>query len=67
VGFFIGIYFALGIGSATLVVVQTLILWILCSIEVRSRAAYATTEANARGRHPESYTREWLSPSLDHQ
>lgn len=44
-GFFIGIYFALGIGSATLVVVQTLILWILCSIEVRSRVAYAPTES----------------------
>lgn len=34
VGFYIGIYFALGIGSAALVVVQTLILWIFCSIEV---------------------------------
>lgn len=32
--YFIGIYFALGIGSAGLVVVQTLILWIFCSIEV---------------------------------
>jgi ATP-binding cassette subfamily C (CFTR/MRP) protein 1 len=31
----IGIYFALGIGSAALVVIQTLILWLLCSIEVR--------------------------------
>lgn len=35
VGKYIGIYFAFGIGSAALVVVQTLILWILCSIEVR--------------------------------
>ncbi|CAD0049321.1 unnamed protein product, partial [Aureobasidium pullulans] len=34
VGKYIGIYFALGIGSAALVVVQTLILWIFCSIEV---------------------------------
>jgi hypothetical protein len=34
VGYYLGIYFALGIGSAALVVVQTLILWILCSIEV---------------------------------
>jgi ATP-binding cassette subfamily C (CFTR/MRP) protein 1 len=32
-GMFIGIYFALGVGSAALVVVQTLILWIFCSIE----------------------------------
>ncbi|KIN05934.1 hypothetical protein OIDMADRAFT_154548 [Oidiodendron maius Zn] len=45
VGFYIGIYFALGIGSAALVVVQTLILWILCSIEasrkLHERMAYA--------------------------
>jgi ATP-binding cassette subfamily C (CFTR/MRP) protein 1 len=49
VGFYIGIYFVLGIGSAALVVVQTLILWIFCSIEVSSRstvATYATTEAS---------------------
>jgi ATP-binding cassette subfamily C (CFTR/MRP) protein 1 len=37
VGKYIGIYFAFGIGSAALVVVQTLILWIFCSIEVRIR------------------------------
>lgn len=34
VGKYIGIYFAFGIGSSALVVVQTLILWIFCSIEV---------------------------------
>lgn len=34
VGKYIGIYFAFGIGSAGLVVLQTLILWIFCSIEV---------------------------------
>ncbi|KAL8990630.1 MAG: hypothetical protein Q9177_000759 [Variospora cf. flavescens] len=34
VGKYVGIYFALGVGSAGLVVVQTLILWIFCSIEV---------------------------------
>ncbi|KAI9711951.1 MAG: hypothetical protein M1828_001750 [Chrysothrix sp. TS-e1954] len=33
VGKYIGIYFAFGVGSAALVVVQTLILWIFCSIE----------------------------------
>lgn len=33
VGKYIGIYFAFGIGSASLTVVQTLILWIFCSIE----------------------------------
>jgi ATP-binding cassette subfamily C (CFTR/MRP) protein 1 len=38
VGKFIGIYFAFGIGSAALVVLQTLILWILCSIEVSCSA-----------------------------
>lgn len=32
-GKYIGIYLAFGIGSAVLVVVQTLILWIFCSIE----------------------------------
>lgn len=35
VGKYIGIYFAFGIGSAGLAVIQTLILWIFCSIEVR--------------------------------
>lgn len=34
VGKFIGVYFAFGISSSTAVVVQTLILWIFCSIEV---------------------------------
>ena len=34
VGKYIGIYFAFGIGSAALIVIQTLILWIFCSIEV---------------------------------
>lgn len=33
VGMYIGIYLAFGVGSAALVVVQTLILWIFCSIE----------------------------------
>jgi ATP-binding cassette, subfamily C (CFTR/MRP), member 1 len=33
VGRYIGIYFAFGVGSAALVVLQTLILWIFCSIE----------------------------------
>jgi ATP-binding cassette, subfamily C (CFTR/MRP), member 1 len=36
VGKFVGVYFAFGIGSAALVVLQTLILWIFCSIEVRT-------------------------------
>lgn len=33
VGKYIGVYFAFGIGSSTLTVCQTLILWIFCSIE----------------------------------
>jgi hypothetical protein len=34
IGKYIGIYFVFGIGAAALTVVQTLILWIFCSIEV---------------------------------
>lgn len=34
VGKYIGIYFAFGFSSAALTVIQTLILWIFCSIEV---------------------------------
>ncbi|KAI9729959.1 MAG: hypothetical protein M1834_006157 [Cirrosporium novae-zelandiae] len=45
VGKYIGIYFAFGIGSAGLVVIQTLILWIFCSIEasrkLHERMAFA--------------------------
>lgn len=33
-GKYIGIYFVFGVGAAALTVVQTLILWIFCSIEV---------------------------------
>ncbi|KAI6092615.1 ABC transporter type 1, transmembrane domain-containing protein [Hypoxylon rubiginosum] len=33
VGKYLGVYFAFGVGSAGLTVVQTLILWIFCSIE----------------------------------
>lgn len=32
-GMYIGIYFAIGIGSSLLTMVQTLVLWIFCSIE----------------------------------
>ena len=53
VGRYIGVYFAFGIGGACLVVVQTLILWIFCSIEVRascqmSAVADRPGEANRR-------------------
>ncbi|KAL8861409.1 MAG: hypothetical protein Q9178_002282 [Gyalolechia marmorata] len=41
VGKYIGVYFAFGVGSAGLVVVQTLILWIFCSIELFVNTARA--------------------------
>ena len=47
VGKYIGIYFAFGIGSASLVVVQTLILWIFCSIEVSAIGAVHYPNAHA--------------------
>lgn len=34
---YLGVYIAFGVGSAGLVVLNTLILWIFCSIEVRIR------------------------------
>jgi ATP-binding cassette subfamily C (CFTR/MRP) protein 1 len=53
VGKYIGIYFAFGIGSAALTVVQTLILWIFCSIEA-SRKLHERM-ANAIFRSPMSF------------
>ena len=45
VGKYIGVYFAFGIGGAALVVIQTLLLWIFCSIEasrkLHDRMAFA--------------------------
>ncbi|KIW09371.1 hypothetical protein, variant [Verruconis gallopava] len=45
IGRYLGIYFAFGVGSSALVVVQTLILWIFCSIEasrkLHERMAFA--------------------------
>ena len=35
IGKYIGVYFAFGIGYSALVMMQTLTLWIFCSIEVR--------------------------------
>jgi ATP-binding cassette subfamily C (CFTR/MRP) protein 1 len=34
VGKYIGVYFAFGFGYSLLILVQTLLLWIFCSIEV---------------------------------
>ncbi|TEA16194.1 Metal resistance protein YCF1 [Colletotrichum sidae] len=53
VGKYIGIYFAFGIGSSLLTVVQTLILWIFCSIEA-SRKLHEMM-ANAIFRSPMSF------------
>lgn len=41
VGKYIGIYFAFGFGNAALVVMQTLILWIFCSIEVSENTGFS--------------------------
>ncbi|KAL7947345.1 P-loop containing nucleoside triphosphate hydrolase protein [Trichoderma barbatum] len=53
IGKFIGIYFAFGIGSSLLTVIQTLILWIFCSIEA-SRKLHERM-ANAIFRSPMSF------------
>ncbi|KAK0386338.1 hypothetical protein NLU13_6175 [Sarocladium strictum] len=52
-GTYIGIYFALGVGSSALVVVQSLVLWIFCSIEA-SRKLHERM-ANAIFRSPMSF------------
>ncbi|KAG5922873.1 hypothetical protein E4U42_005186 [Claviceps africana] len=53
IGKYIGIYFVFGIGSSLLTVVQTLILWIFCSIEA-SRKLHERM-ANAIFRSPMSF------------
>ncbi|KAH7349425.1 metal resistance protein YCF1 [Plectosphaerella cucumerina] len=53
VGMYIGIYFAFGIGASLLTVIQTLILWIFCSIEA-SRKLHERM-ANAIFRSPMSF------------
>ncbi|UNI21361.1 ATP-binding cassette glutathione S-conjugate transporter ycf1 [Purpureocillium takamizusanense] len=53
IGKYIGIYFVFGIGSSALTVVQTLILWIFCSIEA-SRKLHERM-ANAIFRSPMSF------------
>lgn len=76
VGKYIGVYFAFGIGSAALVVVQTLILWIFCSIEVRhpDRAAGSRIVQKQQRkliyrplRPRENFMSEWPLPSSDPQ
>lgn len=74
VGKYIGIYFAFGVGSSALVVVQTLILWIFCSIEVGGLSTagfHAGWKANAAHlsfhRLLGSSTSGWLLRYSDHQ
>lgn len=72
VGKYIGVYFAFGVGSAGLVVVQTLILWIFCSVEVRRSKLYSAAVSAWRAWPAElivgiarllaSCTREWRTP-----
>ncbi len=73
VGKYIGVYFAFGIGGALLVVVQTLILWIFCSIEVRCASEICTMQdaSTERKLKPTLYRRRgnymkgWPLLSLD--
>lgn len=53
VGMYIGIYFAFGIGSSLLTVIQTLVLWIFCSIEASRK--FHERMANAIFRAPMSF------------
>ncbi len=48
VGKYIGVYFAFGIGGAGLVVVQTLIVWIFCSIEVSDTHVHPRYETGTK-------------------
>lgn len=69
IGKYIGIYFVFGIGAAGLTAIQTLILWIFCSIEVcymmREKSEPRLTQCLTR--HLESCTREWPPPSFAHR
>ena len=50
IGKYIGIYFAFGMGGAGLVVLQTLILWIFCSIEVSCFFFFFTCSSRVHSR-----------------
>lgn len=67
IGLYIGVYFAFGVGGSALVVVQTLILWIFCSIEVISLLSLTLLTVLIASRLQENFTREWPSPSSAHQ
>lgn len=62
---YISIYFGLGIGSSALVVVQTLILWVFCSIKVSTQCTgeneiklWRLNQAS-HDRHQRNFMREW--------
>lgn len=60
VGKYIGVYFAFGLGSSALVVLQTFILWIFCSIEVcYNLLTQFTTAAYIFVRHLENSMNVW--------
>lgn len=68
VGMYIGIYFAFGIGSSLLMVVQTLILWIFCSIEVQlhtKKLSLCDVTDNGHNRLHGNFTNAWRMPSSD--
>lgn len=45
-GRYLGFYLVFGVGAAALTVVQTLVLWIFCSIEVRLTMAMQANQAS---------------------
>ena len=70
VGKYLGIYFVFGVGAAGLTVLQTLVLWIFCSIEVSPHSKPFTVEGVlTRGaiRHLESCMRGWQQQSSGHR
>ena len=65
---YIGVYFAFGIGSAALVILYTLILWIFCSIEVSHDLPSNELKPNTSGRRLRANSMSgWHLPSFDLQ
>lgn len=69
VGKYLGIYFVFGVGAAGLTVLQTLVLWIFCSIEVSLSKLETVEGILTRGpiRHLGSCMREWQQQSSGHR
>jgi hypothetical protein len=68
IGKYIGVYFAFGMGASALVILQTLILWIFCSIEVCPVRGYLllTTLTDRIIRHLENCMSGWPLQFSDH-